>query len=131
MVTTHHCTPSQGEQAEPLFCGPHRKGKSPTVKHTGGPTRIVGAGAGPSGQNLLRGLHPFTVCTRASVGRKLPRRGQPVTPKHPRKCKLQVSCSQRGWEAQSFFRRCHEKANTSFPITCHRVAGSRNGGTEF
>src|SRR5438874_9963732 len=41
------------EQAEPLFCGPHRKGKSPTVKHTGGPTRIVGGGAGPSGQNLL------------------------------------------------------------------------------
>src|SRR5438876_6770880 len=121
---------ARGEQAEPLFCGPHRKGKSPTVKHTGGPTRIVGGGAGPSGQNLLRGLHPFTVCMRASVGRKLPRRGQPVAPKHPRNPNFKFPALKQGGR-RNLFRRCHEKANTSFPVTCHRVAGSRNGGTEF
>src|SRR5437667_3801896 len=52
---------------------------------------------------------------RASVGRKLPRRGQPVTPKHPRTSNF----------------KCHEKANTSFPVTCHRVVGSRDGGSGF
>jgi len=73
IATTHNCSStSQGEQAEPLFCGPGRKGKSPTVKHTGGPTRIVGGGVEPSGQTA-RGLHPLTVCTRASAGKRLPR----------------------------------------------------------
>jgi len=60
-------SPGQGEQAEPLFCGPHRKGKSPTVKHTGGPTRIVGGGAGPSGQNLLADF----ILSRSACGPRL------------------------------------------------------------
>src|SRR5438552_18269396 len=67
IATTHNCTPSQGEQAEPLFCGPHRKGKSPTVKHTGGRTRIVGGGAGPSGQNLLADF----ILSRSACGLRL------------------------------------------------------------
>src|SRR5437667_3801901 len=58
---------AKGEQAEPLFCGLHRKGKSPTVKHTGGPTRIVGGGAGPSGQNLLADF----ILSRSACGLRL------------------------------------------------------------
>src|SRR5207247_3129734 len=68
--------------------------------------------------------------TRASVGRKLPRRGQPVTPKHPRNPNFKFPALKQGGR-RNLFRRCHEKANTSFPVTCHRVAGSRDGGTEF
>src|SRR5439155_20956501 len=67
IVNSHNCTLSQGEQEEPLFCGLHRKGKSPTVKDSGGPTRIVGGGAGPSGQNLVADF----ILSRSACGLRL------------------------------------------------------------
>jgi len=93
----------------------------------------------------LRGLSeealglPVKICSRTSSfhglhagldWRKLPRRGQPVTPKHPRNPNFKFPALKQGGR-RNLFRRCHEKANTSFPVTCHRVAGSRNGGTGF